>query len=127
MITLQAIIEEQHDGLFTDKALNGEEAVNMVKERLKICEICNESKSPYCLIFMDCNMPIIDGFEATRIIRNLEQDLSKRMEIIALTAYSTDVFVQKSLKSGMNGFISKPVMSRDIDEILDRVFIKTVF
>jgi len=66
----------------------------------------------YCLIFMDINMPEMDGDEATEIIRAMDFKKAKEIPIIAMTA---DVFkedVEKCLSVGMNDHISKPVVPK---------------
>jgi CheY-like chemotaxis protein len=73
---------------------NGKEAVNIT------------NRKHYDLIFMDCQMPIMDGFEATRQIRRSQ--LNKKTPIIALTGLESDDERHACLQSGMNDFISKP-------------------
>ncbi len=85
-------------------AKNGEEAVNMCKSNHKID-----------LVFMDLKMPKMDGFEATKFIKEINPDLT----IIALTAYSTEEDRNKSLEAGCTDFISKPVGRDKIIEMLD--------
>ena len=67
---------------------------------------------------MDCNMPVMDGLQATAEIRKAEdkyyQEHSDRMFIAALTAYSTDSFKIKCAAAGMDCFLTKPV---DIEEL----------
>lgn len=80
-------------GALTDEAFNGAEAVRAVKDGL------------YDLILMDVQMPVLDGFGATRIIR---QELNEFIPIIALTANAVKGEAEKCLKAGMNDYISKP-------------------
>lgn len=92
--------------LDADQALNGLQAVEMVqaraKERVREPCLCGKESPNYRLIFMDCNMPIMDGLQATREIRKLVSQ--KNTTIIALTAYSTDGFERKCLLAGMDEF-----------------------
>ena len=68
ILTLQTILESLCN-LQTDKALNGREAIDKIISRQRENEanpcICRMKRANYKLIFMDCNMPIVDGFEAT--------------------------------------------------------------
>ncbi|MFX7567120.1 response regulator, partial [Acinetobacter baumannii] len=72
---------------------NGQEALDMLK------------KARYDLILMDINMPEMDGFEATEIIR---RDIDKEIPIIAMTGWSSRTEGDKFAKTGMNGVLSKP-------------------
>ena len=69
IMTLQAIIESKY-GLQSDKAVNGKEAVDIVTARSSTQSACS-LHAQYSLIFMDCNMPIMDGFEATKEIKKV--------------------------------------------------------
>lgn len=87
-----------------DFAENGQEAIN------KFIHI------KYDLILMDCMMPVVDGYEATKEIRKIEKENKMpRTAIIALTANATDADKQKCLDTGMDDFISKPI-KREIVE-----------
>ena len=79
-----------------DVATNGLEAVEMVKERRYAC------------ILMDMMMPVMDGLEAAREIRKLEQQTHSRTPIIAVTANADPSDERKCLEAGMDAFISKP-------------------
>ena len=74
------------------------------------------------LIFMDCNMPVKDGFQASLEIKDIYHQgmLKKNPYICALTAYQTQGFMDKCFKYGMDGFLSKPVKTADIKVILKR-------
>ncbi|PCJ21450.1 MAG: hypothetical protein COB02_02335 [Candidatus Cloacimonadota bacterium] len=92
-----------------DKASNGLEAVKMQKE------------FNYDIIFMDCQMPELDGFEATQQIRKLSNEKSK-VPIIAMTANVLHEEQEKCIKSGMNQFLSKPVKQSDFEVIFLELF-----
>ena len=121
IVTLQTILEMQF-GIKGDKAMNGQDALNKVKARLNTCK-CVRKNSNYKLIFMDCNMPIMDGFQATVEIRRLEQSLPEmgRIFIVALTAYTTDNFKVKCFEHGMDSYLTKPVNSEQLHNILQQI------
>ena len=110
----QLVIKEQlkEIGITADLAENGEEAVEKVKDALK-------GKSPYTIILMDCHMPVMDGLEATKLIRSMG-DKARDIPIIALTANALTGDKEKCLKSGMDDFISKPVGVSRLKECLYR-------
>lgn len=86
---------------------NGRETVEMVKQ------------FPYDIVFMDCFMPVMDGFDATAEIRRLKGDRSKTV-IVALTANAVKGFREKCLAAGMNDYLSKPFRTRELREMLER-------
>jgi CheY-like chemotaxis protein len=63
----------------------------------------------YNLVFMDIQMPNMDGYEATRRIRTLEREDAKRIPIIAMSASTFKIDIDKAMMSGMNGLIAKPI------------------
>jgi len=87
-------------GCRVDVAANGAEAVDMV------------GKLPFDIALMDCQMPEMDGFEATRIIRQAES--GARLPIVALTAHALADERLKCLEAGMDAFVSKPVRQDDL-------------
>lgn len=89
---------------------NGQEVVNAVAER------------SYSLILMDCQMPILDGYQATVEIRRREkkEGLGRHIPIIALTANALEGDREKCLTTGMDDYIRKPFKQDDIREILSR-------
>jgi PAS domain S-box-containing protein len=75
-------------------------------------------RQPVDLVFMDVQMPVMDGIEATRLIRAREGDTGEHVPIIAMTAYAMKRDREKCLKAGMDGHISKPIDAKEIEEVL---------
>ena len=75
----------------------------------------------YDLIFMDVQMPKMDGYTATREIRTLKNNRKANTPIIAMTANAFDEDKRKSYESGMNGHISKPISMEAIAKVLDEI------
>lgn len=98
-------------GLNCDIAVNGKEAV-------KLCE-----ENSYDIIFMDCQMPIMDGYEATRYIRIAEAD-SKHTTIVAMTAFASKEDEEKCFVAGMDEYISKPVILEQVYKLLQKYGMK---
>ncbi len=86
-------------------AWNGEEAVRLVKENPDIG-----------LIFMDIKMPVMGGFEATRLIKQMRPDLP----VVALTAYALIGDREKALENGCDEYLSKPVSLKDFEAVVDK-------
>ncbi|MBU1950692.1 MAG: response regulator [Candidatus Eisenbacteria bacterium] len=75
----------------------------------------------YDLVFMDVQMPEMDGFEATRIIRSGDTEIEDpTLPIIAMTAHSLMGDREKCLKAGMNDYVSKPVQPKELSAVLGR-------
>ena len=92
--------------------LNAE--VDMVEDGKEAVSIT--SRNQYDLIFMDCQMPIMDGFQATRLIRRTQ--LNQKTPIIALTGLESEGERHACLQSGMNDFISKPFTQEQLQDAL---------
>ena len=76
---------------------------------------------PYSLVLMDCQMPEMDGYEATRLIRDPSSRVrSHDIPVIAMTAYAMQGDREKCLQVGMNDYISKPVQPKELAEALER-------
>jgi CheY-like chemotaxis protein len=73
------------------------------------------------LVLMDLQMPEVDGFEATSIIRARERQTGDRVPIVALTAHAMEGDRQRCLDADMDGYISKPVKAVELFEVIDRV------
>ncbi len=101
-------------GYALDTAMDGAEAVEAVRDRCARAASNSASGrpcAPYDLILMDCQMPIMDGYEATRQIRQIEHTLlaGSRMPIVAITASAVKGDRERCLAAGMDDHISKPL------------------
>jgi signal transduction histidine kinase/CheY-like chemotaxis protein len=100
-------------GCRVDVASNGHEALKMVQS------------IPFDIVFMDCQMPEMDGFEATRAIRQwegasrVEQSPATRLPIVALTANAMQGDRERCLSAGMDDYITKPLARADLARVLD--------
>lgn len=97
-------------GLHADTAENGEEALEAV------------NRTSYDLIFMDCQMPVMNGFTATAAIRKT----NKEIPIVAMTANAMKGDRERCLESGMNDYLPKPVKKEKIEEILKKYLKKAI-
>lgn len=100
-------------GLEVDCASDGMEAVEIMS---------SEAGNQYDMIFMDIQMPKMDGYTATREIRTLKDTKKANVPIIAMTANAFDEDRKKAIKAGMNGHIAKPIDVNVILQNLDRIF-----
>ncbi len=92
--------------------------VDIATDGLQVLEKLNESH--YQLILMDCQMPNMDGFDATKTIRQQEHGLDKHIPIIALTANALPADRKKCLNVGMDDYIAKPFTKKQLIDILDK-------
>ena len=90
----------RHFGFTVDTAENGKEAVDMVSA---------SQAGYYSAVLMDIQMPVMDGHEATRRIRELSDKTLADIPIIAMTANAFSEDVQKAKEAGMNAHIAKPI------------------
>ena len=98
MEIMKAFLEEL--GCCVDSAFNGQQAVDMFKA---------SNKGDYHMIFMDVMMPVLNGLEATHLIRTCGHADSGTIPIIAVSANAFDEDISRSLASGMNAHLSKPI------------------
>jgi CheY-like chemotaxis protein/HPt (histidine-containing phosphotransfer) domain-containing protein len=96
-------------GLQADAVLNGEEALQSL------------TATPYDLVLMDVQMPVLDGMETTRRIRNPQSEvLNHAIPIIAMTAHAMQGDKEKCLQAGMNDYVSKPVNPKTLSDTLKK-------
>ncbi|UVT22276.1 MAG: PAS domain S-box protein [Nitrospira sp.] len=117
-----------------DNPVNQKVAANMIEKlgyRVTVAANGREAveslaRIPYALVFMDCQMPEMDGFEATRVIRDQEACVQSgggktpRIPIIAMTANAMAEDRERCLEAGMDDFLSKPVVTKSLAAILNR-------
>ncbi|MDT8320960.1 MAG: response regulator [Xanthomonadales bacterium] len=100
----------QHQGYDVCVVSNGEQVLDALASRR------------YDLVIMDCLMPVMDGFAATRKIRaSRSKDFDSKIPILAITALAAPGDREKCLAAGMNAYISKPVIAKQLYEKLQRL------
>jgi CheY-like chemotaxis protein len=96
-------------GYRADTVANGLEALEALRQ------------VPYDVILMDCQMPEMDGYEATRSLRALEREENRRpVRIIAMTAHAMQGDQEKCLEAGMDDYLGKPVRIQELQDALER-------
>ena len=103
------VLQLQHEGSTVDTALNGQLAVDTLKEN---------GMDAYDFVLMDIQMPVMDGYEATSIIRKLPG--GDKLKILAFSANAFEEDKERSLKAGMNGHIAKPLKVKELLKELKR-------
>jgi CheY-like chemotaxis protein len=104
---IERILEKQ--GHIITIANNGEEALKLWRH------------AAYDLIFMDIEMPVMDGYSATAAIRAAEQEQGGRVPIAAMTAHVLPGDADKCLAAGMDAYISKPFRNSDVQAVISRL------
>jgi len=90
-------------------AQNGHEAVATARQ------------NDFDLILMDVQMPLMDGLEATRRIRDRELATGRHVPIIAMTAHALKGDMERCLAAGMDGYVAKPIRAQELFEAMDRL------
>ena len=135
--TVQEEKNEQNDNIFQgmrflcaeDNELNAEILTELLKIEGAECTICEngeeilktfEKSAPgdYDMILMDVQMPVMNGYEATKAIRRSSHELAKKIPIIAMTANAFSEDIQHSLAAGMNAHVSKPVEMKVLEKTI---------
>lgn len=121
--------------LAEDNALNAEIAASILKKMgfsVELAEdgiVCVEKieneKNGYDFILMDIQMPNMDGYKATRLIRQLSDRKKAEIPIIAMTANAFDEDRKKAFEVGMNGYVSKPIDAKSLKKTLASIVLET--
>ena len=98
-------------GIFTDVAADGKQGVDYYLDH---------DPGYYKAVLMDCRMPVMDGYEATRMIRGAGRPDSRKIPIIALTADAFEEDRKRCMAAGMSGFLAKPVDIRNLEKALNQ-------
>ena len=98
--------------LIVDEATNGSEAVEIIK---------NSKPGFYDFILMDVQMPVIDGYQATDIIRKLNNKKNANIPIIAMTANAFEEDKKRAFDSGMDDYLSKPIHAEVLFDTVSRI------
>lgn len=107
LMNQQVVYHQLHAlGLAVDIAKNGREGLDMLGAR------------DYALVLMDCQMPVMDGYEATRRIRSLEAEGKRSVPIVAMTANTMLGDRELCLASGMNDYVTKPLKKGQLEEVV---------
>ncbi len=101
------------EGASSELAVNGQEAVEMFGK---------SEPGHYDMILMDVQMPVMNGYEATRRIRSCEHPEAKTIPIVAMTANTFAEDVRDALESGMNGHLGKPIDMNAVRELVGKLF-----
>ena len=104
----------KENGLKAERAVNGKQCMEMLKKM---------PEDYYDMILMDIQMPEMDGYEATKLIRNLD-DARADIPIVAMTANAFEEDRQKALESGMNAHVSKPVDMNMLFKVMTQILKK---
>jgi CheY-like chemotaxis protein len=132
-VTAEALDSMQREGavrilVVDDNEVNQKVASQMLRRLGFGCEIATNGqqavdaiqRTPFDIVFMDCQMPVMDGFEATARVRDLERELGRHTVIVAMTANAMKGDPERCRAAGMDDYISKPVRPHKLEQLLDR-------
>lgn len=122
-----------HILLVEDNYINQQVAVEMLKGMGHVVEVAENGQEaldylekavePFDVILMDCQMPVLDGYETSRAIRASESEtINSQIPIIAMTAHAMKGDAEKCYEAGMDRYLTKPINSSALKETLDEVF-----
>jgi signal transduction histidine kinase/DNA-binding response OmpR family regulator len=114
--------------LAEDNLVNQKLASRLLEKRNHIVTVVRNGKEAlaalekdhFDLVLMDMQMPEMDGFEATRILRQREKTNGNHQPVVAMTALAMNGDKERCIEAGMDGYLSKPIRPQELDEVLDR-------
>jgi two-component system sensor histidine kinase/response regulator len=114
--------------LVEDNTMNQLVATRMLAKLGYRCDVANNGQEAlaaiiageYDAVLMDCQMPVMDGYEATRQLRRLENGSGRRLPVVAMTAAAMQGDREACLEAGMDDYITKPIRTETIGQTLDR-------
>jgi CheY-like chemotaxis protein len=120
--------------LVEDNAVNQRLATRMLEKRGHRVTLAGNglealeaiAKRSFDLVLMDIQMPEMDGFQATAAIREKENGTNARLPVVALTAHAMKGDREKCLAAGMDGYLTKPIRPRELDDILENFLARRV-
>ena len=127
-----ADFKDRHILLVEDNELNREIAQEILREygfrvdtaengAVAVEKVSTAAPGSYDLVLMDVQMPVMDGYTATRKIRALDDPARAKLPILAMTANAFDEDRRNAMESGMNGFLSKPIVIGDLVQELRKI------
>jgi two-component system, sensor histidine kinase and response regulator len=139
MITRYSLREQIHEGrslsvlLAEDNLVNQKLASRLLEKRNHTVTLVSNGrealaaleKNHYDLVLMDVQMPEMDGFEATTILREREQATGHHQPVVAMTALAMSRDRERCITAGMDGYLSKPIRQRELDQVLDNYLVQT--
>ena len=113
--------------LAEDNLVNQKLAMRMLERRNHLVTVVANGREAlqalehdaFDLVLMDMQMPEMDGFEATAVLREREMSSGRRQPVIAMTALAMNGDRERCLAAGMDGYLSKPIRPQELDEVLD--------
>lgn len=103
------VLQLKRLGFATDVSNNGQEALSRL------------AKLDYDVVFMDCDMPVMNGYDATIAIRKLEVETGRHIPIVAMTSYDRETDKERCLASGMDDYLTKGVNASSLSRVIERV------
>ena len=101
----------ERSGIHTQRAGNGKECVDILE---------NSEEHAFDFVFMDIQMPIMNGYEATKLIRKSQRKDIQNIPVVAMSADAFAEDVEDCLKAGMNGHISKPIDFKEVMKVIEK-------
>lgn len=99
------------NGIHTQRACNGKDCVDILE---------NSEEHAFDFVFMDIQMPIMNGYEATKLIRKSQRKDIQNIPVVAMSADAFAEDVEACLKAGMNGHISKPIDFKEVMKVIEK-------